>query len=68
MGEESMENHNLQQRRNRGSNFSKEEELMLVLEIEKHKNIIECKASDKIKTAEKVCVLYNIYLMYCVLF
>lgn len=41
-------------KRQRGTNFSKEEELLLLAEIEKYKQIIECKISDKINLAEKV--------------
>ncbi|XP_022916841.2 uncharacterized protein [Onthophagus taurus] len=39
--------------RNRSSKFTQEEELNLALEIEKFKDIIECKMTDKITNAEK---------------
>ncbi|KRT84513.1 hypothetical protein AMK59_872, partial [Oryctes borbonicus] len=43
----------MKQRRIRSSNFSKEEELLLVVEVEKYKSIIECKATDKISNTDK---------------
>ncbi|KAF5298302.1 hypothetical protein FQR65_LT09813 [Abscondita terminalis] len=40
-------------KRNRDNNFTKEEELLFLTEIEKYKNIIECKMTDKINSSEK---------------
>ncbi|XP_071053169.1 uncharacterized protein [Onthophagus taurus] len=37
----------------RGLNFSKEEELMLVEEVEKEQGVIECKTTNKLSTCEK---------------
>lgn len=41
-------------KRNRSSNFAKEEELQLLEEIEKYRDIVECKTSNKISLQEKV--------------
>jgi hypothetical protein len=41
-------------KRSRGNNFGKDEELLLLSEIEKLKDIIECKMTDKINSTEKV--------------
>ncbi|KAL1516153.1 hypothetical protein ABEB36_000072 [Hypothenemus hampei] len=40
-------------KRSRGSNFTKEEELLLLSEVQKFQNIIECKMSDKVNLSEK---------------
>lgn len=44
-----------QQRGKRTANFTKEEEILLMEEVEKQKNILECKATDKISNVQKVC-------------
>ncbi|KAL1489612.1 hypothetical protein ABEB36_013560 [Hypothenemus hampei] len=40
-------------KRNRGSNFTKEDELLLLSEVQKFQNIIECKMSDEVNLSEK---------------
>lgn len=49
-----MEQKEVKTRRHRGSNFSKDEELLLLSEVEKFKTIIECKTTDKMNLSEKV--------------
>lgn len=47
-------NNNKSEARIRGSNFTKEEELLLLNIITNYKHIIECKNSNKITPQEKV--------------
>lgn len=42
-------------KKNRAANFSKEEELLLVEEVQKERHIVECKTTNKISSIEKVC-------------
>lgn len=49
-------------RKVRSTNFSKEEELLLLQEIAKFQHIIECKTTNKINNKDKVRVL----LLYCI--
>jgi hypothetical protein len=48
-----MENKSQKTKRSRGNNFGTDEELLFLSEIEKFKNIVECKIN-KINSTEKV--------------
>ncbi|KAK4885797.1 hypothetical protein RN001_002068 [Aquatica leii] len=60
----------MEKKRNRGTNFSKEEELLLLVEVEKLKNIIENKQSDKLHSSEKseawITVANNFNAINCI--
>lgn len=44
----------MEKKRVRGSNFTRQEELLLLESIEKYASIIECKMTDKTSNFEKV--------------
>jgi hypothetical protein len=46
-------------KRCRGSNFTTEEELLLLDEIYKEKHVIECKTTNKVSNEEKVSFISN---------
>lgn len=51
------------QKRIRTTNFTKEEQLMLVEIIKKHKETVENKASDKVSWREKVYIFVHCLLL-----
>jgi hypothetical protein len=50
--------------RKRSLNFSKEEELLLLEEVEKFKKIVECKITNRVTCTEKVGRIGNIFEHY----